>query len=72
MATLTTIDGGAQTLTGTFNSIRSTQQGLAVVLTTCSLAGGGTLVGSKPFGDYVDPITATTCNIPLSKVASLV
>lgn len=72
MATLTTIDGGAQTLTGTFNSIKSTQQGLAVVLTGCSLASGGTLVGSAPFGNYVDPVTATTCNVPLSKVSSLV
>jgi hypothetical protein len=72
MATLTTIDGGAQTLTGTFNSIKSTQQGMAVVLTSCSLAGGGTLVGSLPFGAYVDPVTATTCNVPLSKVQSLV
>jgi len=72
MATLTTIDGGAQTLTGTFNSIKSTQQGLAVVLTSCTLAGGGTLTTALPFKDYVDPVTNTTVNIPLSKVASLV
>lgn len=72
MATLTTIDGGAQTLTGTFNSIKSTSSGVCCILTTCSLAGGGTLVGSQPFGQYVDPNTATTCNIPLTKIQSLV
>lgn len=68
MATLTTIDGGAQTLTGTFSKISNN----AVTLTACSLASGGALVGSKPFGDYVDPITATVVNVPLSKVSSLV
>ena len=68
MATLTTIDGGAQTLTGTFSKIANNM----VTLTTCTLAGGGALVGSKPFGDYVDPTTATTVNVPLSKVNTLV
>jgi hypothetical protein len=72
MATLTTIDGGAQTLTGTFNSIRSTPAGVAVVLTGCTLASGAALVGSQPFGQYVDPITATTVNVPVQKVQSLV
>lgn len=67
MATLTTIDGGAQTLTGTFSKIANNM----VTLTTCTLAGGGTLVGSRPFGDYVDPITATTVNVPLQKVNTL-
>lgn len=68
MATLTTIDGGAQTLTGTFSKIANN----VVTLTTCTLASGGALVGSKPFGDYVDPVTATTVNVPLQKVSSLV
>lgn len=68
MATLTTYTGGAQTLTGTFSKIT----GGMVVLTTCSLASGGTLVGSQPFGQYVDPATATTCNVPLTHVTSLV
>lgn len=68
MATLTTYNGGAQTLTGTFSKIA----GGVVVLTTCTLAGGGTLVGSQPFGQYVDPATATTVNVPLSHVTSLV
>lgn len=68
MATLTTNDGGAQTLTGTFSKIANN----VVTLTTCTLAGGGALVGSRPFGDYVDPITATTVNVPIQKVVSLV
>lgn len=72
MALLTTIDGGAQTLSGTFNSIKSTPAGVAVVLTSCTLSSGGALVGSRPFGDYVDPSTATTVNVPLSKVVSLI
>lgn len=68
MATLTTIDGGSQTLTGTFSKIA----GGAVTLTTCTLASGGALVGSQPFGQYVDPNTATTVNVPLTKVNTLV
>lgn len=68
MATITTNDGGAQTLTGTFSKITD---GFAV-FTTCSLASGGTLVGSQPFGQYVDPQTATTCNIPLGKITTVV
>lgn len=68
MATITTQNGGAQTLTGTFSSVKG---GLAI-FTTCSLASGGTLVGSQPFGQYVDPSTATTCNIPLSHLVSVV
>ncbi len=68
MATVTTNDGGAQTLTGTFSKI----SGGNVTLTSCTLASGGTLVGSQPFGQYVDPATATTCNIPGNKIVSIV
>lgn len=68
MAVLTTNDGGAQTLSGTFSKIANNM----VTLTACTLAGGGALVGSRPFGDYVDPITATTVNVPVQKVVSLV
>jgi hypothetical protein len=68
MATVTTNDGGSQTLTGTFSKIA----GGNVTLTTCTLASGGTLVGSQPFGQYVDSGTATTVNIPLGKITSIV
>lgn len=68
MATITTHDGGAQTASGTFSKIA----GGAVTLTTCTLSGGGALVGSQPFGQYVDPNTATTLNIPVTKIVSIV